>query len=39
MTAEIFVVILGLVLAICGAGLTTRCRHRCRTGKLPEDIQ
>lgn len=38
MTAEIFVVILGLVIAVCGAGLTTRCRHR-RPGKLPEDIQ
>lgn len=38
MSAEMFVVILGLVLAVGGASLTTRCRHR-RTGKLPEDIQ
>jgi len=39
MSAETFVVILGLVIAVCGASLTTRCRHQRRAGKLPEDIQ
>lgn len=38
MNEQIFVLIIGLVLAVCGASLTTRCRHR-RPGKLPEDIQ
>lgn len=38
MNASAIIVILGLLLAVCGASLTTRCRHR-RPGKLPEDIQ
>jgi len=39
MSEQIFVVIIGLVIAVCGASLTTRCRHQRRPGKLPEDIQ
>lgn len=36
---QIVLVIVGLVLALCGAGLTTHCRHSRRQAKLPEDIQ
>lgn len=35
---HVFLFFVGLLIALCGVGFTTRCRHR-RTGKLPEDIQ
>jgi len=38
MSEQLFLILTGLAIAVCGAGLTTRCRHR-RPGRLPEDIQ
>lgn len=35
---HVFIFFVGLGLAVCGASLSTRCRHRRHT-KLPEDIQ
>lgn len=35
---NLFLILLGLAIALGGASLTARCKHR-RAGKLPEDIQ
>ena len=39
MMTSFYLILAGVAIAIAGAYHSSRCQHRRRAGKLPEDIQ